>query len=61
MDKVVKESKLHAAKEFEQMYGKGWYRMTWKNKPFFSRIYWTLRGHNPGGRGGAPTFEEVEA
>jgi len=61
MGQNVKNLKLKAAQQVESMYGRGAYRMMWENKSWVSRTYGTLRGHNPGGRGGAPTFEEVEA
>jgi len=61
MTNVVKEVKLREARNAEAMFGKGFYRVSWENLPTFKKLWWTLKGHNPGGRAGAPTFEEVES
>lgn len=36
--------------------GRDSYEQTWKGLPWYSRIWWTLRGWAPGGRKGAPAI-----
>lgn len=36
--------------------GRDYYAFVWKNKPWYSKVWWTLRGWAPGGRKGAPAL-----
>lgn len=40
----------------EAVFGEGYYAKTWRSLPWYTRLYWTIRGYNPGGRKGAPAL-----
>jgi hypothetical protein len=38
----------------EGMFGKGYYAARWKSMFWPQKLWYTIRGYNPGGRKGAP-------
>lgn len=40
-------------------YGRDYYEAKWRSMSWFSRLWYTLKGQNPGGRRGAPPLRDA--
>lgn len=57
----TREFLLEQAVHIEELLGRGAYRVAWESRSWIVQLWYELRGWNPGGRKGAPSFEDVEA